>query len=290
MTPLSTPSRRIPFSMYLRILLGNISTQIGFLVSGIGLMVFLLVGGFGAMIAPLYFSLGSIETTQGFVSNVSQLNMSVNDRPVYAYDYSYRVERLETNLRGTAYTTGARFRVEETVTVEYLANWPSRSRIQNTRTYASPSWLSVFMMIFPLAGLITLAIGLRAGLKNNRLLHRGILTVGELVDKASTGSTVNDQPVYKLTFNFTADDGQTYQAFARNHVTHPLEDQAREQILYNPYQPKDAVLIDNMPGQPSINEFGDIYFEKKANVVWVLILPALALLGSVIVLSLRSMF
>ncbi len=37
---------------------------------------------------------------QGVVLHVERTNASENDAPVYAYDYSFRVERLEAEFQG----------------------------------------------------------------------------------------------------------------------------------------------------------------------------------------------
>jgi hypothetical protein len=61
-----------------------------------------------------------------------------------------------------------------------------------------------------------------------------------------------------MRFEFEADDGKRYQTVARTHQTEKLEDDKLEPLLYLPADPRQATLIDHLPGAPRINPDGTI--------------------------------
>jgi hypothetical protein len=254
--------------------LGGFNTQFGCLFFGFG-MIFVWVFGLFSILSVASFWFGDLETTTGTIADVRPTNASENDIPVYANQYLFRVEQLEREFRGESYTTGQQFAVGDPVTIEYIAKQPEHSRIQNTRTTQMSWWVACLVGIFPLIGLVFIANGLKNGIKGNHLLKNGKVTEGRLVDKEATGTRINKRTVYKLTFEFRADDGQLYQTVAKSHLPENLEDEALEQILYNPANPQYATLVDNLPGAPDIDEFGTIHTGSFGKSVAVLFLPVL---------------
>jgi hypothetical protein len=119
--------------------------------------------------------------------------------------------------------------------------------------------------------------GFRSGLKGNRLLANGKIGSGRLISSEPTNTRINRRTVYKLTFEFTAEDGRTYQAVAKTHEPHHLQDEAEERLLYDAYNPAYAVLLDNLPGAPDIDETGQVYSADVGRSLRVLIVPGLAL-------------
>jgi hypothetical protein len=134
-------------------------------------------------------------------------------------------------------------------------------------------------MPFPLLGLGFIAFGLRRGFKANRLLAWGKVGLGVLKSKESTGSRVNGQPVYKLIFEFVADNGATYAVTSRTHLSATLEDEVEERLLYDPADPANAVMLDNLPGSPDIDARGRIHAANLYQSLLPLLLPALTLAG-----------
>lgn len=274
---LIAPPRGVPWPVQASVLFGSFSSQFGWLFFGFG-MIFVWPFGFFSALNAAYFWVGTLETTAGTVAAVTATNASEGDVPVYANQYLFRVEQLEAEYRGESYTTGAQFAVGDSVTVEYLRNRPEISRIQGARAGTFSPWVFCFVGIFPAVGLAFIIFSLKNGLKGSRLLKHGQLTRGKLIDKQPTNTRINNQTVYKLTFEFTAANGQRYQASANSHQPANLEDEAREQILYDPANPQHAVLVDNLPGSPEIDEFGQVYAANFTKSMATLILPGLVVL------------
>lgn len=273
---LASPPRNVPWPVRSQILFGGFVNQFGWLFLGIGL-IFVWIFGLMADLSSIYFRLGQVETISGVVSDVEETSATENKIRVYASHYTFRVEQLEQEFPGVSYTTGPRFSSGDQVTVEYLAQNPEISRIQGARANLFGPWVVCLAGMFPLVGVGFIAVGVRKGIKGYRLLTQGRVGMGRLISKEPTHMRVNRQTVYKLTFEFKTDDEQTCQAVAKTHLTHLLQDEAQEQLLYDPGNPTYAVLLDDLPGAPDIDELGRIQTADLRRSVHPLILPALVL-------------
>ena len=269
---LAYPPRSVPLLVRIQAIFGGFSSQFGWLFFGFG-MVFVWVFGLSTAINSTYFWLNTVETASGTVASIQDTNASENEQPVMANQYIFRVERLEQEFRGESYTTGSQYSVGDEVTIEYVAANPNISRIQGTRAGTFSAWALCVVGIFPLVGLVFISVSFMQSFTGTRLLKNGKVTTGRLIDKSPTNTRINDQTVYNLTFEFTAADGRRRKAFARSHKPHNLEDEALEQIVYDPRRPANAVLVDNLPGSPDIDEFGEIHTGSVAKSLLVLILP-----------------
>lgn len=275
---LVSPPRQIPALLRVQVLFGGFINQFGWGFFGFGLIFLLGFGLFVDWTQPL-FALGQVETAPGVILAVESTGSTVNDVPVYAYTYNFRVERQETVYQGEAYANGRQFETGWDVTVEYLADNPEISRIHGTRHGIFPIWVLAIVLPFPLVGLGFIIAGLTKGIAGLRLLSRGRLTVGKLSGKEPTSTRINNQPVYKLSFNFKGDDGFPQTAIAKTHKTFLLEDEPEERLLYDPHRPNRAVLLDNLPGSPEIDPFGQLYASNAKGAVLSLLLPGLVLVG-----------
>lgn len=271
---LALPPRHVPWLVRSQLLFGGFSSQFGWIFFGFGL-IFVWIFGLNADLSGLLYSLKEIETTPGMVLRVEETSASVNDAPVYANIYSFRVERLETEYQGISYSTGRQFVPGSSVTVEYLLSDPGTSRIQGMRQAMFGPWILCLVLMFPLIGLSFIAVGLSTGIKGNRLLARGKVGLGTLRLKEPTGASVNDRPVYKLVFEFIADNGSKYEVISKTSLPDTLEDEVQERLLYDPLNPSYAVMLDNLPGSPDIDELGEIQTNNLKSGLLPLLLPAL---------------
>ncbi len=274
---LALPPRPVPWPVRGQVLFGGIFNQFGWIFFGFG-MIFVWLFGAAADFSPVYFALANTETTQGTISDVQSTSASVNDTPVYANHFIFRVEQEEVEYRGVSYTTGQQYSVGQSVPVEYLGSSPNTARIQDTRGGMFDWWVLCLVGIFPVVGLVFIIVGIGSGLKGNQLLAQGKITRGQLISKEPTNTRINNRTVYKLTFEFVADDGLRYEAVAKSHMPHNLEDEEFEEILYLPHTPSTAVLTDNLPGSPEIDEMGTIHPTNVGRSLRPLILPGLVLM------------
>lgn len=146
---------------------------------------------------------------------------------------------------------------------------------------AMPWVLYLVIVGFPLIGLAFIATGLRKGLRGLRLLTHGIPAMGRLVDKKPTNVQINDTPVIAMTFQFHTVDGRQARCVAKTHLTRDLEDDAEEPLVYDPLDPAQAVLLDDLPGKPRINDSSIV--RTRVGGVWPLLLvPAATLIMHVV--------
>ena len=110
------------------------------------------------------------------------------------------------------------------------------------------------------------------------LLKNGMPALGRFVSKEATGSQINNQMVYKYTFEFHADDGRPYEVTAKSH-TDELQDEDEEPLLYDPLCYSYAVMLDGLPGGPRIDSQGNIDHTIGAGPWWVMILPGATIVG-----------
>ena len=257
--------------------IAGVGNQVGWGFFGLGLI---FVGIFGMMtdLSGLLFRIQEIGVTPGIVLKVEDTSATVNDTPVFVNTYSFRVEKLEAEYRGVAYSTGRQFESGDSVTVEYLASNPSISRIAGTRRNYFDPWLLCFLFLFPLIGLAIIVFGVRNGLKMMQLLAGGRVGLGVLKSKEPTRVRVNNQPIYKLVFDLTTDAGYSQEVEIRSLLTSALEDEGEAKLLYDPHNPARAVLLDRVPGAPVIDELGQVRAWNFTRGLALLILPALSLL------------
>lgn len=273
---LEDPPRPVPMGVRLSALVGGAMTQFGWAFFGFGLVFFWALFPAAELVSLMEFR-GERETAPGTVVECKETNSKENETRVYAIHYAFTasdgVER-----RGVSYATGEQRLAGSAVTVEYPKGKPSASRIQGFRRSTFSVWAS-FVAIFPLVGLAFILVGLKRGIKANRLLAHGKLGHGTLKDKKPTSVTVNNRRVWKLVFEFRADDGRTYETTVKTHETRLLEDEAEERLLYDPWDPNYVTVLDNLPGSPAIDEAGHLKSASPLRGLAVLIVPTIVLFG-----------
>ncbi|MGD8453005.1 MAG: DUF3592 domain-containing protein [Phycisphaerae bacterium] len=279
---IADPPRAVPLLVRGRVLCGGFANQFGWLFLGFGLVFVWIFVGFGD-VSSIFIFRGELDTAMGHVTHGEKTSFSEggdenNDgTPIYAIHYTFTDEDDRT-YDGVSYATGRELDAGANVTIEFPAGSPETSRIRGMRR-APFGALVLITWVFPLVGAIFVVAGLRKGVRGGYLLRNGRLAHGRLLDKKTTNTRINNRMVYKLTFAFEADDGVTYEAIARSHEPEKLEDEADELLLYDPLRPEKAVLLDNLPGQPRFDEFGQIRTGSVRAALRVLILPAVTIIG-----------
>ncbi len=195
--------------------------------------------------------------------------------PVYANHYAYSIAGQRFN--GVSYETGSSRSVGEKVPVEYLAHNPEASRIEGMRRAMFGPLVSL-VVIFPLVGAVIAIASMLAGRKRNALLRNGIVANGKLIEKRATNMQVNKQPVYALTFEFTARDGQRHKVTTNTHDSRRLEDEALEPLLYDPANPSKAYLLDEIPARPTVTPDGQLEGRPRLALA-LLIIPLITIAG-----------
>jgi hypothetical protein len=178
---------------------------------------------------------------------------SEDDQPIYRVHYTFAdmagVQRSGESFTQDGTVTGTRV-------VDYVTDDPDVSCLGGMRGRPF-GWFPLVVLLFPVVGLCLALPQLRTGRVATRLLRHGVQTRGRLVEKRATSTSLNDDPVYELTFEYEV-GGTRYQAAVKTLSPAPLEDDAEEPMLYDPQDPSIATPLDHLPGEPRIASDGTL--------------------------------
>lgn len=272
---LMAPPRRVALPVRCQLMFGGFLSQFGWFFFAFGMIFF---WGF-AMNADIRLlgPNGGWKTAQGVVTAVESTNSSENKTRIFRIRYTFKPAK-GGEIEGVSYSLGASHLTGNAVTVEYASGNPVDSRILGQRQRMFSGFV-LFVVIFPLIGFIMLNIGFARGRKRIKVLSEGILGEAELVSKVATNTEINNQRVYKLTFEFDAIDGQTHQATASTHLPQKLEDEAKELLFYDPLNPDRAQMLDELNTSFKVDEAGDIQPESSRAALLSMVVPTIAVLG-----------
>lgn len=208
--------RYVPLTMLVRLLFGGALNQVGWLLLGFGMIFF-----WGFVMQADFLSLtcfrGEFGSARGTVTACAKSNASEDDTPIFRVDYAFQAPDGRFR-RGTSYSPGEKLDPGASVYVEFAKTAPSVSRIRGLRSKPFSPWLAV-VGVAPLAGLVLILFGIRGGLRRLRLLRFGRAVTGTLKSKEATHTQINDQMVYKLTFEFETEGGEPREAMLKTHRT-----------------------------------------------------------------------
>lgn len=134
------------------------------------------------------------------------------------------------------------------------------------------SYLFGFMFGFNVVLFLGVGIGLvvygyRKGAEAVRLLRDGELGRARFVGMEETDMQVNERPVMKLRFTFTASDGRDYDAYVKTIETKRLLDDPVEPLFYDSADPNRSVLLDALPGKIRFDEMKQVFEDASWRVV-----------------------
>lgn len=182
---------------------------------------------------------------QGEIAVVEKTNWESNEIPVYLFTF-----KQPNGALGKCRIHGERYKIGDKVELEKSGN--------NIRIVGSGKNVWNFVMIvfflFPIIGLLFIGNGMAHGLKALFLLQYGEIGKGHIIDMEPTGTVINNNPEMKLHYQFTANDGETYNAFAKTCNTTKLTDDSVEPLFYDAMEPNRSVLLDSLPNGIRIDE------------------------------------
>ncbi len=191
-------------------------------------------------------------TAPGRIVSVNQTSMTVGGNkshrgtPVFHYDFEYSTPGQKSGV-GECYTTGARWKAGQAVTVHYRPERPTLACIAGARLSQTDAG-GVFILAFPLVGGGICFWCWRARRKTLRLLESGHAAEATITAVAGTLTKINNKTVYKITLACDAVlsgeplTARYYQpdivAFARER----LESKLPVYVLFDPAHPKSCLL------------------------------------------------
>ncbi|GAB4271652.1 MAG: hypothetical protein Kow0029_09590 [Candidatus Rifleibacteriota bacterium] len=285
--------------LFIRAMFGGFTNQFGWLFFAFGMVFFWVFSSMVDFTDLIYFS-GKLRNATGQVIKVEDTNAEVNDNTIQRITFSFtNPDNKSTKMAETqpgknsnlivseCYETGTSYKSGQSVQVEFPDKKPEIARIVGTRRGIFPYWVLFLVAIFPALGIGFIFFGIRRGLLIKSLLDHSFLTQGVLAGKEPTNTRINKKPVMKLTFSFETRDGQPAYVVARTHDYKHLVDEAEEPLLYNPYNPKESCLLDDIPGRPRLDEKGRLVPTEKETIAKTLLLPIIALIVNVLGVLLR---
>ena len=279
--PPADPPRALPLLLGLQGLFGGLAAPIAWSVLAVILLVTAGLAQAVDVATPWALRQGA-EVVTGEISGIEGTHVRIGGdddtagTPVLAYHYTF--EHGAQGWTGTSYATGHVADVGDPATIELAPEAPSRSRIVGMRASPLPP-ATLLSLLLALGTLPVIGWTLRRGRRSNRLLRQGLLAHGRLVEKNPTSVTVNDRPVFAYLFQFPDAQDRMRRASVRTAQGWRLEDDVVEPVLYDPASPDDAVLLDALPGHPTLGLDGQLAVESSARAVLVLMPPVLAVLA-----------
>ena len=267
--------RHIPLSTRISILFGGFKAQFGWAFFGFG-MIFFWAFAMNMDLSFLHYN-GNVITVEGMATGYSLTDASENEVSVFANHFTFKTEDGD-EITGTSYATGQRILDGETLTIEYPEGKPHYARIQGMRTKKFSGFV-IFVIIFPLVGLVFILLSLKRSLRALRLFKNGILTNGKLISKEKTNTRVNNRTVYKMTFQYKDDLGNEYERKERTPLPYLLQDDKAERLLYLRGKPSYAILVDSLPSSYLMNKEGKIDPAPMRNVILLMIAPTTTIVG-----------
>lgn len=267
---LSPAPRPLTVPVRLSLVLGQTLSVTGSLVLLFG-SIFFTVFALQSEVRFLPWWGEKLERTEAVVTGISASSAEVNDQPVF--EITYRLQGRQAGLpeQGTSWTDGPpAVKVGQAVAVDYAPAHPAYNVLTGARPALFPAWVGLVGLL-PLAGVVLLGFGLRQGLAAIGLLTAALPATGKLVRTEGTNMTINDQPVIRYIYQFSA-QGQSWEAKAETH-TGRYADGGDQLVLYHPEQPARALVAASLPGGLTLTGSGN-FSARPLRVLLYLVLTA----------------
>ncbi|MCL2743180.1 MAG: hypothetical protein FWE67_04945 [Planctomycetaceae bacterium] len=260
--------RYLPLSakLYLR-LCSTVTPLFGWIFAGIGF-------GF-ALILPITEGLDGaipriwVDSGKGTVISVTDVNFHINDKKIFAYHFETGNQKIISVSYGykDEYKTGDNADIQK-------SGWRYRIKGQ------SLSRAGFFPLIFVGAGCFFGVIGLCfpiyswfASGKAIHLLQDGTAIGAKYIGMNPTGMRVGGgrhgggKPVMKVDFEYQV-DVNTYTASAQVLDTSRLTDSGYKVVLYDPLEPKRAVILDGLPSGIRLDDLTGEFYVNPLRIVF----------------------
>ncbi len=253
---LKAPPRHFSIVGKLSILLHSTLIYIGLGFFGMGFLFTVLMLRLHWAYEELNAS-GTWTTTTGTITQYEkQRSSGKNSSTTHYYDYEYTVAG-KTYTHKAGISTNLNKDQGDTLSIDYLDTKPEITYINGHH----PSSMIIGAYLgapFLIISFFLLYFGFRRTRRNLHLYQHGIFTKGKMLSSESTNETVNKQRVFKYQFSFTTPDGKQHTVETKTHLTHKVEDEEEEFILYEPDAPAIALVYDAEEYTPLVENDGSL--------------------------------
>ena len=243
--------REVPFGIILTIFFSDVSSIIGVAFTAIGTLFLIVFGSF-------FFDSDSIKIAKddpfasAVIQEITPTNTTINDELVYKYTYTFQTPDGEKHSGSDNHFLNGDSQ-GDTIIIQYAYANPNISMLTADDDSMIPWWIILLISIFPIIGILMIGFGIRKLKRSINILNYGETAWGTYKGQEPTGSSVNEEIVYRLFFTFTAHDGKEYTAQGETHKTYRLRDEEQELVIYNTSDPSQAFPVDAYPS--SVKKF-----------------------------------
>lgn len=184
---------------------------------------------------------------QAYITGQNETRYSVNDRYLFQYHYEFSADGENLNS-GSFLEYADAYQVGQEIMVKYLIGSPEISRFSGKDRRN----LDQIMFLGGIGGLLVgfffLYPSIRKTRRERKILMHGQPALGTLIQAEPTNLKVNEQPVYKLTYEYSTGRNKSQKFSVRSHMIRNLSEEHTESLVYDPRKPSRAVIVDTLPG------------------------------------------
>jgi len=213
---------------------------------------------------------------EGKVRNINSTSITENNRRVFRVIYSF------TDMNGTEHISSSytKKNIKEgtKVRILYSKKDPQLSKVEGMRRAPFGPYI-LFVLLFPFIGLVFILLGIRKGVRINRLLKYGEITKAALEKTEPTRTRINNRRVYKYTYKYRDKYGENREHIERTHLAYLLNDSKEKELLYIPGIPKYSAIIATIPGNVKVLDGRNLEFNTSNRSLFQVLIP----LGGIII-------
>jgi hypothetical protein len=195
--------------------------------------------------------------TKGILTDIIPTSIKEGTERVFKFNFYYRAGQdsktytLTSYGRNPVYFTQSglksQYKSGDTVRVVYSYTRPEIAKIEGMYYKPAPFFLLILMLIPVLIGIILLLSQIPNYIKTLRLIREGEIGEALFISMTHTNVKINNRRVMKLLFRYKTKAGEHEFTYKTNHPEPYRNPQLKHPILYDPENPKRAILIRELP-------------------------------------------
>ncbi len=236
----------IPLRIRMLLLFGRTSFIIGFFFTLIGLS-FITYFSLQLDWNILFAAKKDLVTTSGFITSLIETQYKVDESVLYEYRYQY-YDMSQIPYSGFFLEYANAYEPGQEITIEYLRESPEVSRFvgKDRQNYDQIMFLAGVGCL--VAGFLFLYPSCRRTRRERKIIMMGLPAEGRLVHAEPTNLKVNEQPVYKLTYEYHTSRDNIQKFSVRSHLIRNISNEHSEILIYDPDNPGKVLVVDTLPG------------------------------------------
>lgn len=236
---------RIPLYIRIRHLLGRTGFILGSFFTLIGLIFVLYFSMIISWSILLADEEDFIQTT-GMILEITETEYTVNEMPLFDHIYEYS-DQEELLHKGDFLEFDGYYQKGESIPVEYLIKDHGKSRFMGNDKRNFDQIMFLGGWLFLIIGAVFLFTSFRRTRAEIIVLLAGKAAKGKLISAEPTDTRINDQPVYKMHFEFLDEYNKSQSFEIRTHLVGNILNEEESTIFYNPHDPSRAVVMNTLP-------------------------------------------